>query len=98
MQNFNDYIEEKAKLNVKMTKKSEGLYTLNDRQVQLLKYMNGDETGKTTSTIHMNLNSISKKTAIKDLKGLLNSGFLRSKKQGKYLYYYGTDKVKELFE
>ena len=45
----------------------------------------------------MNINQISNKTAIGDLKGLLKKDFLTSKKQGKYVYYYATDKIKELF-
>jgi len=45
----------------------------------------------------MNINQIAKMTAIKDLKGLMNKGFLSFVKQGRNVYYYGTEKIKDLF-
>ena len=45
----------------------------------------------------MNINQVTRKTAIKDLKGLVKKRFLTSGKQGRTVYYYGTNKIKELF-
>jgi Fic family protein len=45
----------------------------------------------------MSINSVSKKTAIKDLKDLENDGFLESKKMGRQLYYFGSKKIKKYF-
>jgi len=45
----------------------------------------------------MNINQIAKMTASKDLKDLEEKGFLSSQKQGRHVYYYGTEKIKTLF-
>ncbi|MFH0940763.1 MAG: helix-turn-helix domain-containing protein [Candidatus Omnitrophota bacterium] len=47
--------------------------------------------------IHMNIYQISKKTSINDLKNLEALGFIASKKAGRNIYYYATDKIDELF-
>jgi len=70
---------------------------LNMRQVQLLQYLHGDLDERTNLTIHMNINQIAKMTASKDLKDLEEKGFLSSQKQGRHVYYYGTEKIKTLF-
>ncbi|PIY92417.1 MAG: hypothetical protein COY70_03340 [Candidatus Magasanikbacteria bacterium CG_4_10_14_0_8_um_filter_42_12] len=67
------------------------------RQVQLLQYLHGDLDERTNLTIHMNINQIAKMTASKDLKDLEEKGFLSSQKQGRHVYYYGTEKIKTLF-
>ncbi|MFH1657244.1 MAG: Fic family protein [bacterium] len=97
LKDFVDYLEEQAKNNSQMKKKSEAEHSLNMRQVQLLQYFHGDVDARTTMIAHMNINQVSKMTASKDLKNLVKKGFLTSKKQGKYVYYYATDKIKELF-
>jgi predicted transcriptional regulator len=51
----------------------------------------------TTLNTHININQISKATAHTDLKDLVKKGFLITKRQGKYIYYYATPKIKELF-
>jgi Fic family protein len=94
---FNKYLENQAKENVKMKKKSETIHNLNIRQVQLLQYLHGDPDERTTLTIHMNINQIAKMTASKDLKDLVKKKFLTRNKQGRNVYYYGTDKINKLF-
>ena len=49
-------------------------------------------------TMHMNSQQISKKTAIGDLKDLLKKGFLTEKSQGRYIYYFATEKISGLFK
>ncbi len=97
LKDFVEYLDDQAKNNLKMKSKSENKYSFNIRQVQLLQYLFGDPDGKTNLKTHVNLNQISNKTAIGDLKDLLKKGFLTSKKQGRYVYYYPTNKIKELF-
>ena len=94
---FEKYLKEQAKKNVQMKKKSEVQYNLNVRQVQLLQYLHNTPDEYTTLKTHMNINQVTRMTASKDLKDLVNKGFLTSDKQGRNLYYYGTDKIKELF-
>ena len=94
---FKNYIKTQMQGNTQMKKMSETKYNLNLRQVQLLQYLHGDPDEKTTLTIHMNINQVAKMTAIKDLKDLASKGFLFTKKQGRNVYYYGTQKIEELF-
>lgn len=97
LKDFNEYLTKQSKGNVRMKKKGEMKYALNMRQVQLLQYLHGDIDERTSLKAHMNVNQIAKMTAIKDLKDLIKKGFLVSKKQGRNVYYFGTDKIKELF-
>lgn len=97
LKDFKNYITKQSTGNIKMKKMGEIKYNLNTRQVQLLQYLHGDPDERTTLTIHMNINQIAKMTASKDLKDLVKKDFLISKKQGRNVYYYGTEKIKNLF-
>ncbi len=97
LQEFNEYLIEQSRGNVQMKSKCEKKYNLNMRQIQLLQYLHGDQNERTTLTAHMNVNQVTKVTASKDLKDLAKKGFLTFKKQGKYVYYYPTEKIKEIF-
>jgi len=94
---FEKYLREQSKKNVQMKKKSEVQYSLNMRQVQLLQYLHNTPNEYTTLKTHMNINQITRMTASKDLKDLVNKGFLTSNKRGRTIYYYGADKIRELF-
>jgi len=95
---FENYLEKKSKENLRMNKLSKTKYNLNERQIQLLQYLYGDKNEKTSLNIHMNIYQVTKMTAIKDLKILEELKFLISKKQGRNVYYYATNKIKKLFE
>lgn len=97
MLDFEKYLQKQVNKNSNMNQKSSLEFGFNTRQIQLLQYFNDDLNQKTTTTAYTNLNQITKATAIKDLKDLLNKGFLGGKKQGKNLFYFGTDKIRELF-
>ncbi|MHB8904484.1 MAG: Fic family protein [Patescibacteria group bacterium] len=94
---FKMYLDDQSNKNIKMKKNCEGEYGLNVRQIQLLQYLYGDLNERTTLVAHMNVNQIVKMTASKDLKDLVGKGFLIAEKRGRNVYYYGTDKIKELF-
>ncbi|MFH1286375.1 MAG: Fic family protein [Candidatus Magasanikbacteria bacterium] len=97
VEEFKKYLKKQSEGNTQMKKKSETEYDLNMRQVQLLQYLHGDPDERTTLTIHMNINQVAKMTASKDLKDLVKKGFLCPKKQGRNVYYYGTDEIEDLF-
>lgn len=97
VRDFSKYLEKQSKKNMKMKKKCDARYNLNIRQVQLLQYMHGDSDDRTSLKAHMNVNQVAKMTATKDLKDLVAKAFLTSEKQGRNVYYYGTEKIKELF-
>jgi len=97
MHDFTEYITKESRGNVKMKKVAELKYKLNERQIYLLRYLSADQDEKTTPSTHMNIYQVTKMTASKDLKDLANKGFLKPVKQGRNVYYYGTNKIKELF-
>jgi len=94
---FLEYLEKQSKENSKMKRTCEEKYNLSIRQVQLLQYLHGDKEQRTSLVAHMNVNQVTKKTSSKDLKDLVNKEFLTRVKKGRSVYYYGTDKIKELF-
>jgi Fic family protein len=95
---FKKYVEEKKEENKIMSKLAHNAYSFNPRQIQVLQFFHENPTEFTTMTMHMNSQQISKKTAISDLKNLLKKGFLIEKLQGRYGYYFATDKIGELFK
>lgn len=97
LKDFVSYLKEQSENNLQMKRRSEIKFNLNTRQIQLLQYLHGDNDARTTLTAHMNINQVAKMTAHKDLKDLVKKNFLTTKKQGKYVYYYPTEKVKQLF-
>jgi Fic family protein len=94
---FKEYLDKQALKNATMGKAGKLKYNFNERQIKLLQFLHGDSSERTSIRTHMNVFQIANKTAIKDLKDLLNRGFLESSKQGKTIYYYITDKAKKLF-
>ena len=95
---FEKYLEKKSKENSRMNDLTKMKYALNGRQIKLLQYLYGDRNEKTSLTMHMNIYQISKRTAAKDLKSLKKIELLFSKKQGRNVYYYATDKIERLFK
>jgi len=97
LKEFEEYLTKQTRKNIQMKQRSEVKYNLNIRQVQLLQYFHSAPEERTTQKTHMNINQISKMTASKDLNALINIGFLSSVKQGRNVYYYGTEIIKDLF-
>ncbi len=95
---FKVYAERKSLENVKMNKLAKVKYHLNDRQIRLLQYYYTNKDEATSPKTHMNINQISKATALKDLHVLRDLKFISSKKRGRNIYYYATDRIKELFK
>ncbi len=93
-----EYINKKSYENKNIHSKTQSLYRLNARQVQLLQYLQEDDGGSTTPTIHKNINQISKVTAIKDLQRLVELDFLTTRKEGKNRYYLLTKEGSDLFK
>ncbi|MBN2854043.1 Fic family protein [Patescibacteria group bacterium] len=94
---FENYVEDKKRENLKMAKISQLKYGLNERQINLLKYFYKSKNTSTTIKIYLNINEISRGTAISDLKELIGHSFLSRKKIGKEVHFYPTDKVAKLF-
>lgn len=97
MHEFDEYLKNITKENKKMNKMAHINYNLNERQIQLLRYLYGDTDNSTSLKAHMNIYKVSNKTAVTDLKKLVRFGFCFEKKQGRTVHYYATDKINELF-
>lgn len=98
MQNFDSYIEKKVKENKQLDAILEGKVTVNDRQKGLLHYLLEDDNASSTMTTHAELNDISRQTAAKDLKDLVEYGLLVSKRDGQYTRYFSSNKLKKMKE
>jgi len=97
MHEFEIYAARKWKENTKMAWAARNRYQLNDRQMQLLRYYYKNKETTTSITTHAKVYATSRITAMKDLRNLEKQGFLTSKKIGRTVYYYATDKITELF-
>lgn len=73
-------------------------YDLNERQIQLLRYLHKNRNESTTYNAHSNIYNVTLLTARKDLLQLEKLGLLSSKKIGRQKNFFGTDKIAELFE
>jgi len=97
IKDFSKYLQDKSAENKQMRKTAKAKYKLNDRQVQLLQYYSNNQEEHTSIKMHMSIYQISRITAVRDLKELVNLGFIISRKAKKTAYYYGTPKIQELF-
>lgn len=93
---FREYEQSTQKENTKMVKEARTKYHLNDRQIHLLQFYQKNRDEGVSVSAHMNVNEISRATAITDLKMLKKMGFVSKKKAGRKVYYYATDKVEKL--
>lgn len=96
LKDFNSYIERKIDENKAAEDILYSNFVLNDRQKQVLHYLIlRDKNAYTTPSTHQTLYNISRTTAIADLKQLEAIGLILSKRMGKYVRYYSTDKLRE---
>lgn len=98
IEKFEKYLEKKQKEKQLINKSALRGYTLNKRQLELLQHISKRKYESTTISEHVNIYQVSLVTARKDLYTLKEQGFLTNKKIGKYVHYYATEKVNELFE
>ncbi len=94
---FESYVKKKQSESRKMAIPARSRYKLNDRQIQLLRYLHNNPEATTTIHTHSNINAISRVTARKDLEDLEQEGFLTSQKVGKERPFGATEKIHELF-
>ena len=94
---FEKYLKRKEKENQQMAEISHSEYALNDRQIQLLRYLHKNPNSTTTIKLHSTIYSLTRITAQKDLEELENAGFLSSKKFGRERLFKGLTKIQELF-
>ncbi len=93
---FENYVTRKSSENKGIFAKARSQYGLNDRQIRLIQYYNKNIKESTTINLHTNINQVTRITAQKDLRGLEKLGFLTSKKIGREIHFYATEKILEL--
>jgi Fic family protein len=97
MLEFESYRKRKAAENLKMAQVARKKYRLNDRQIQLLRYIYKDSGATTSIKTHTRVYGVSRVTAQKDLEELEKLGFLNSEKVGRERSFRATEKTAELF-
>jgi Fic family protein len=93
-----NYIEKTRKTNKLVAFEARTKFSLNDRQIQLLKYLSTDKDHSTQIVSYQTFNGVSRATAINDLKELSQKGLTRKRKIGRNVFYYGTEEISKLFK
>ncbi|MEW5796791.1 MAG: Fic family protein [Candidatus Zixiibacteriota bacterium] len=94
---FQKYVQRKELENRRMSKLAQSKYALNDRQIQLLRYLYKNEDESATIKTFSRINNVGILTARKDLERLETLGFLSSAKVGRERPFRATSKLSELF-
>lgn len=95
---FSHYLERKKKEKEIENKIVRSKHNFNKRQLKLLIHFYQNPKERTNITAHSKIHQVTRMPAARDLKNLSALGYLTSQKQGKMVYYYSTEKVKELFQ
>lgn len=93
---FDTYVRRKERENVRMAAIARGKYGLNDRQIQLLRYLYKNAEATTTIKTHSQVYRVGRLTARRDLEQLEILGLLQSWKRGVERPFKATEKVAEL--
>lgn len=93
---FKKYIDQKVEENKEVTKIISQNLPLNERQKQLVHYFLSDNYASTSASSYATINSVGRDTAARDLKDLELNGLISPRREGKYIKYYATKKLKEL--
>lgn len=94
---FAAYVKKKETENRKMAGIARSKYHLNDRQIQLLRYLHKNNSVSTTIKMHAQIYTISRPTSRKDLQQLEQFDFLTSNKVGRERLFMGTKNISKLF-
>src|SRR3989344_2303503 len=98
LEDFKAYINKKINENQQVDKLLEQNLPLNERQKQLIHYLLSDNKLSTTVSSHATINAITRQTAARDLKELEAAGLTIAQREGKYIRYYSTPKLKDLMQ
>jgi len=71
--------------------------SFNSRQIECLRYLYKNPSEFTNVKSYSLNHAITKATAVKDLKGLMEEGYLNNYKKGRNVFYKGTEKLKSFF-
>jgi Fic family protein len=94
---FQKYVREQAVANRAMSQIARREYRLNDRQIQLLRYLHKNPGESTTIRTYGTINNVSYLTSRNDLANLEVLGFVDSIRVGREKNFTGTDRIERLF-
>ena len=95
---FEEYVKRSERENRKMTEIAQTEFGLNERQIQVLRYLYKNSALSTSIKTHAAVNSISRLTARKDLEQLEELGLLESKKVGRERPFRITAKMTKIVD
>ena len=93
---FQKYVTDMRQSNSQIARAARTKHGLNDRQIQIIKYLAASADNSTTFASYISVSGISRATAINDLSELLKKGFVKKKKVGRTVYFYGTTQIEKL--
>jgi Fic family protein len=97
-QKLQEFLKEQIRENRERMKIAQGGLGLGERQIRLLQQLSrGEVTQASVASQQANNPELTYLTAIKDLKSLVEKGYLRKVKNGRNVIYLPTDKVQSLF-
>ncbi|MBI2314718.1 Fic family protein [Candidatus Daviesbacteria bacterium] len=96
LNDFNEYVSEKILENKQIDSIISKDINLVDRQRYLIHHLASETNAYSTITSHATLNNISRQTAAKDIKQLVNIGLVKGTKEGKYIKYRATQKLLDM--
>lgn len=96
-QDFIEYRDAQMRENSQVARKARETYGFNERQVQLIRYFLQHANESASLQMHMNVNSVSRPTAMRDFHELEAQGFVNKRKRGKQVYYFSTEKLLRVF-
>ena len=92
---FQTYLTNTSKSNSEVARIARSKYRLNDRQIQLIKYLAADSDNSTTISSYISVSGVSRATAITDLVDLQRKALATKRKIGRVVYFYGTALTRE---
>ncbi len=92
-----EYINKTSQENSAISAKLRSISAFNFRQEQVVHRLVSDPENYVTMSSHAKLNGITNKTAMADLRGLLNVGLAEVFRSGRSVKYYATDKLRGFF-
>lgn len=93
---FKTHVERVRREGAEIAGSARKKYGLNDRQIFLIKYLRSSDEHSTTLGSYQAVNRVSRATSFNDLASLVKAGFLKKKRIGHVVHFYGTEKIKTL--
>jgi Fic family protein len=90
---FENYVQEKTDETEAVDRLAKTFSYLNDRQLQLVHYLQNNPKERTNVTSLVRIHGITAATAVKDLKTMTQAGLLTKERKGRNIFYYPTENI-----